>query len=82
MIFVFDVRSKRSKYRLSLKVLKCFYRLLLDKDGVVFEADHVLVRGCLDRIWEARIDQALAPVRALYLLLCSNYPLKYIIVFY
>merc|ERR1711976_970551 len=25
------------------------------------EADHVLVGGCLDRIWEARIDQALAP---------------------
>ena len=51
-----------------------FYRLFLDKDGVVFEADHVLVRGRHDRIWEARVDQTLTAVSALHLLLCSNDP--------
>ena len=50
--------------------------LFLDKDGVVFEADHIFIRGCLDGVWEARIDQTLATVRALHLLLCSNDPKK------
>ena len=50
------------------------YWLFFHKDGVVFEADHVFVWGCHDGVWEARIDQTLATVRALHLLLCSNDP--------